>query len=298
MGDQMKTQIGAKVVSTLFAMLATLTLVDGLFSQAIACDYYASPSGGGNGLSQSSPFKIANFWKVAAPGKTLCLLDGVYSDPITPPQNLNGTASARITVRALNDGKVRINGGGVRNPVSLKNNDYFVLEGFDAHNSSGTVILISTGADHNIVRRVCAWDAPDNTIILLSGPFTTIPGTCLRTCAALAQRRKIFSNSQRGNNVTIRRAWGRWERSLNTSPKVTFANGYNSINSTYENVIGTWDETAMGGVLPTQPLAILRIGPITSSNVFCQNNKYLGSIAYIRAADKAAQLNALVLQRR
>jgi hypothetical protein len=156
------------------------------------------------------------------------------------------------------------------------------------------VILIGTGADHNIVRRVCAWDASDNTNNGVWGVHKNT-GNLLEDVCGFGSGRKIFSNSQRGDNVTIRRAWGRWERSLYDSPKVTFANGYNSINSTYENVIGTWDETAMGGVLPTQPLAILRIGPITSSSVFCQNNKYLGSIAYIRAADKVARLNALVL---
>ncbi|MGB7947905.1 MAG: hypothetical protein WCH75_09510, partial [Candidatus Binatia bacterium] len=155
----MKNRIGAKVVSTLFAMLASLALVDGPFSQAIACDYYASPSGSGTGLSQSSPFRINNFWKVATPGRTLCLMDGVYSDSITPPQHLNGSASAKITIRALNDGKVRINGGGVRIPVKLGNNDYFVLEGFDAENSNDGVVQIGTGADYNVVRRVCAWDA-------------------------------------------------------------------------------------------------------------------------------------------
>ena len=52
------------------------------------CDYYASPNGTGNGLSPSTPFQISKFWSVAAPGKTLCLLDGIYtgsSSMIDPP---------------------------------------------------------------------------------------------------------------------------------------------------------------------------------------------------------------------
>jgi hypothetical protein len=71
------------------------------------CTYYASPTGNGNGLSQSSPFKIADFWSKASPGKTLCLLDGTYrgSDSmIDPPDGLSGTAGNPITVRALNEG--------------------------------------------------------------------------------------------------------------------------------------------------------------------------------------------------
>ncbi len=104
--------VGKMIIWTV--LVSSLLLVEGFATNAMACDYYASPNGGGNGLSQSSPFRIANFWCVAGPGKTLCLLDGVYTDTITPPQNLNGTASARITIKALNDGSVRINGGGVR----------------------------------------------------------------------------------------------------------------------------------------------------------------------------------------
>ena len=215
------------IKKTFFSILITLLAVaavsatDGLVSAAVACSYYASPNGGGNGLSQSSPFKIANFWKVASPGKTLCLLDGVYSDAIKPPQNLNGTASARITVRALNDGKVRINGGGVRTPVSLANNDYFVLEGFDVHNSSGSVVHISSGADHNVVRRVCAWDAADNTnTVVWAVHYNT--GNLLEDVCGFGSGRKIYSNSQNGNNVTISRAWGRWERSIIEWPEEVY----------------------------------------------------------------------------
>src|SRR5438093_1280808 len=90
--------------------VATMILAGGIFSHALACNYYASPTGGGNGLSSSSPFKISNFWSVAGPGKTLCLSNGVYvgSDSmIDPPDNLQGSSGSPITVRALNDGGVR-----------------------------------------------------------------------------------------------------------------------------------------------------------------------------------------------
>src|SRR3989338_8507578 len=67
------------------------------------CTHYASPSGGGNGLSQSSPFQITNFWSVAGPGSTLCLLDGTYtggSSMITPPSGLSGSSGNPITISA------------------------------------------------------------------------------------------------------------------------------------------------------------------------------------------------------
>ena len=128
------------------------------------CDYYASPNGTGNGLLVSSPFKIANFWSKAGPGKTLCLLDGIYKGSesmIDPPDNLSGREGSPISVRALNSGKVRINGENARNPIFLNTNNYFLIEGVNAHNSKGDVVHIRD-SEHNIIRKVVAWNAADS----------------------------------------------------------------------------------------------------------------------------------------
>src|SRR5262249_49958033 len=126
----MKTSSYARLFVTFFVISgAMLPFIHSSFSQTSACNYYASPTWTGNGLTQSSPFEIADFWSVASPGKTLCLLDGVYTGAasmITPPANLNGTSSQKITVKALNDGAVRIDGQGVNFPVHLLQNSYFV----------------------------------------------------------------------------------------------------------------------------------------------------------------------------
>ena len=78
------------------------------------CDYYASPNGAGNGRSEKSPFRIADFWTVARPGATLCLLDGTYrhtDSMITPgASGKSGRSGIPITVKALNDGAVTIDG--------------------------------------------------------------------------------------------------------------------------------------------------------------------------------------------
>jgi len=82
--------------------------------------------GGGNGLSQNSPFRIADFWGVARPGSTLCLLDGVYQGSahmITPPAGLNGNSGAHIKVIALNDGTVFLNGQYSNAPLVLNGNN-------------------------------------------------------------------------------------------------------------------------------------------------------------------------------
>ena len=48
----------------------------------------------------------------------------------------------------------------MRSPVYLLQNDYFVIEGINAHNSSTSVVSINE-SNHNIIRRVCGFDATD-----------------------------------------------------------------------------------------------------------------------------------------
>lgn len=212
---------------------------------AASCTHYASPSGSGNGSSAAQAFRIARFWSVARPGHTLCLLDGRYTGSdsmINPPQNLSGTSSARITVRALNDGKVRIDGQGSRLPVRLYYNSYFVIEGINASNSAGSVISISQ-SHHNIIRRVAAWDAADGNHMIFGIHNSTY--TLLEDVAGWGIARKIFAASQGGNNTTIRRAWGRWEGSHVVGPKMTYTLAYNNYNMIVENALGTWSGERM-----------------------------------------------------
>ena len=153
---------------------------------AAACTHYASPTGTGSGLSVSQPFKIANFWAVAKPGDTLCLLDGRYTGAesmITPPSGLSGNSVAPITISAINDGAVWLNGEGIRRPVFLSNNDWWILEGFNASDSNISVVVIGGGADNNVIRRVCAWNAPPTKNervfgISGSGHHNTIEDSC------------------------------------------------------------------------------------------------------------------------
>src|SRR6185436_1220488 len=209
-----------------------------------ACTHYASPSGTGSGTS-SSPFKIASFWGVAKPGTTLCLLDGEYTGSasmINPPKNLSGSASAKITVQALNDGKVRINGQGSYYPVQLSYNNYFVIEGINASNSAASVVSISY-SNNNIVRRVAAWDAADGNHSIFGIHNSTY--NLLEDVAGWGIARKIYESSQGGNYTTIRRAWGRWEGSHVVGPKMTYTLAYNNTNMIVENALGTWSGERM-----------------------------------------------------
>ena len=120
-------RLRSRCAGTLSIAAVTLTLLIGAGASAdaaITCTHYASPDGDGDGLSPSFPFQIADFWSLAGPGKTLCLSDGTYSGAnsmINPPPGLSGNSSAPITIQALNDGGVFIDGQFTRVPMHLNN---------------------------------------------------------------------------------------------------------------------------------------------------------------------------------
>ncbi|MGH7825600.1 MAG: hypothetical protein ACREQ7_10560 [Candidatus Binatia bacterium] len=271
-----------------------------------ACHYYASPFGGGNGSSPLRPFKVAQFWSVAGPGKILCLLDGMYTGDdsmIDPPHDLSGAPGRPIAVRSLTEGKVTINGQGARIPVLLNRNSYFVLEGFNAHSSKSGVVRLNR-ADHNVVRRVAAWDAADGNSAIVS--VSNSEYVLFEDLAAWGIGRKVFQASQGGNHVTCRRCWGRWEGSHFMGPKLTYSLAYNNYDMTIENSIGTWSGEKMqesyflrcndwrayarcGRYMTDyavdQPEAVFGVDAMTKGSKAARS-RILGSIAYVTAKDR------------
>jgi hypothetical protein len=287
-------------------ILVSFYSMQGISKAASACTHYASPTGSASGVSASQPFSIADFWRRAKPGYTLCLLDGKYTgvaSMINPPRNLNGTPGMPITIRALNDGKVSINGESVNQPVHLRQNDYFVLEGFNAHHSKNTVIELSR-SNHNIVRRVAAWDAADNNTEIFGAHHGR--HNLFEDVAGWGIARKIFQFSYGGDYTTVRRAWGRWEGSHVVGPKMTYTLAYNNYNMICENCIGTWSGerlkpsynlmdyygkpwTGKGAGSYTnhsvdQPYGIFGIDGLSGDKD--ARTKLLGSIAYVRGTDR------------
>jgi hypothetical protein len=175
-----------------FPVSVTLTVV--LRSRASATtEYYASPKGGGSGLSEQDPFQIADAWSVIRPGDTLWLLDGVYTGDnsmIRPPAGVAGTADARIAIRARKDGQVLIDGQGSQNRVVLldyiNGNNYFEIEGINA--TGGLNYVIDSSATGNIFRRCIAWNARSDEgeqTWRSNGPTTDSWRTALRLVAAM-----------------------------------------------------------------------------------------------------------------
>jgi hypothetical protein len=262
-----------------------------------ACNYYASPNGAGNGLTQASPFKISNFWAVAGPGKTLCLLNGVYMSAesmLTPPQNLSGTATARITIRALNDGGALIDGLHIRTPFHLEENDYWTIEGINVANSSGDVVSIYAGADNNIIRRLVAWNAADRNTSVFGIHHNN--GNLLEDIAGFGTARKVVQASFGSNNLTIRRAWAMWNKSTwNTPamewPKETYSIIYENYNNICENCLATIDIDQDSRTDFIYGLLSTNWYPDSPNK--CSNSRYVGSIAYTTSTQNTSFIAAL-----
>ncbi|UCG56338.1 MAG: hypothetical protein JSU70_15915 [Phycisphaerales bacterium] len=229
--------------------------------------YYAAPefaeppavrgSDTNDGLTVSAPFVIENFWRVARAGDTLVLLDGRYTGPRSMicagySVSVNGTADSPITIRALNDGRVTIDGELLYQPVFISGAEgnfksYFVIQGINACNSSGAVIWLGCCKDCT-VRRVCAWNAnpyKNNHVYRLYRTFRCL----VEDCASWGLGRKQVSiygggpgQVNYGADNILRRFWCRWEGTRyqgNHSENISFQ--YRAQGSLLENVVCTHD---------------------------------------------------------
>ena len=202
-----------------------------------------------------------------------------------------------IIIRALNDGGATINGQDLRIPVNLIQNDYFIIEGINAHNSSASVVQLSN-SHNNTIRRVCAWDAFDNDTGKANNMvYSLYLSTCnlLEDCAGWGKGRKIYQ-PYKSNNNTFRRCWGRWEHCSNYGAMMTYSMGYLSNNLTFENCIGTWSSDAWMVAHPPHDGASIGIfsidrlidnpsAPDTDWSLLKSNTKMLGCLAYIQPQD-------------
>jgi len=236
-------------------------------SVQIGCTFYAAPASapagmpvgqaGNDGLSPSAPFRISDFWELAQPGDTLLLLDGYYTGRssvinVLAEHPVNGTESHPITITALNDGAVLIDGKHEFLPLCIAGDadapkKHFVVEGIDVCNSWKAVVTLSHCEDCT-VRRVCAWNAhPEKNAHIYTLDCTR---RCLiEDCAGWGLGRKqllIYGNGNQtepsaADNI-VRRFWCRWEGTRyrgRHSENISFQ--YRARGSLLENVICTHD---------------------------------------------------------
>jgi hypothetical protein len=74
----------------------------------------------------------------------------------------SGRADRRITIKAVTDGAVWIDGQYTYDPMRLDRNQYWTIEGINVSNSRRTVVELFPGSHNNIIKRVCAWNANPN----------------------------------------------------------------------------------------------------------------------------------------
>ena len=247
-------------------------------------DYYAAPTvqGTGDGLSAGNARLIASNWGDLNDNDTLYLADGEYTGSnsmIQPSGSLSGSSGNPITIKATNAGLARINGQGLYIPLHFINCDWLIVEDINFHNSIGSVVQLYQ-SDNNIIRRCCGWDVPQDhngTVFTVSHSSTNL----WEDCAAFGNGRKMFSNSQEGNALTMRRCWAQFRGTTRTSPAVGISTGYNADNCIAENCISTWDAP----IAQIQPFAPWRTGggDVDDDLVF---SKVYGCIGYIRAVDR------------
>jgi hypothetical protein len=130
---------------------------------AAGCKYYVAIGGKDSNAGTTLATAWATFrraWDSLYPGDTLCIGDGTYTEPIQPVIR-NGEPGKPITIRAINDGRVTIDGQGKNIPVRLGENwgpngpigDWFVVEGIVARNGTIATLRIEHG-NNNVLRRV------------------------------------------------------------------------------------------------------------------------------------------------
>ncbi len=302
----------------IFTLLVAFSLVlislGNAWGQA-ACTHYASPGvGAGHAGTIGDPFRVRDFWTVGGgpQGKVLCLNDGTYTgaDHMIAPSlqaaaGLSGTSSAPITIRALNDGGALIDGQFARGPVSLSGNNWFVLEGFNAKNSSVSGLFLNN-SNHNIIRRVVIWDqafTKNYDLLKLDDSSHNL----IEDVGIFGTGRKSLGPPFEGSTDNVfRRVWARWEGSTTIGPKMTGSISYcpagNCLNNTWENLLLTWSAESMpetytitngdgtastkgsvSGFFVEQAQSVQH--PDAAGGA-CLNAKFLGSLFYVTQNDR------------
>jgi len=252
----------------IYALLAALGLA--LLAQPIeAATLYASPAApallfggsttlpaGNNSASscpQAAPCTVMRAITLAASGDQIIMrsLGGSTTNPmwyrgstdmINPAAGKNG-----ITISAIVDGEVLIDGGFTLTPVKLSSSSNWTIEGINARNGPqiSSVILLENESNNNVIRRVMAWDARIDGNNNVCAVHSSAGPNLFEDVACFGTGRKMFSGSQGGNKLTCRRCWFRWEGSISEGPKFTSTQQYTSSGYACENCLGTFSGESM-----------------------------------------------------
>ena len=244
------------------------------------CTAWASPQGSGSSCAESSPCNIGTWLSSkAAPGGVLCMKDGEYrgDSQMLVFSGKSGAAGSPITVRALNDGKVLINGEHQRRPIDCAAS-YITVIGVNAKDGNDTTMVVR--GSNCTIQRVVAWSAAPadgaiENIVDVGGSHNV-----LEDIGSFGFGRKIIACGARGGDGpnTVRRAWaehsGAPYGAAQGNPTESLEVGYNQNRCTAENIIARRNILSSA----TEPEAAIHGFSTVGSAI-------LGSIAYANAAD-------------
>lgn len=247
------------------------------------CSHWASPQGNGTTCSESSPCTIKTWIQgKAQPGAVLCLRDGTYrgdQSMIDIPDSFAGTSERPIVIRALNPGKVLIDGEQGLRPVNTRGS-YGVISGINACCGDNENIMIR--GHHWYLRDIMVWNVGEggDTNIHLSGTDNTI-----EDAGAWGPARKaLAAGAAGGDRNTIRRVWTRWEANEHptSNPSVSLEVGYGQNGVVSENTISFWNRKGR----QTEPEGA---GELFSS----RDSRWLGSFFIVQHTDDYAPNTAM-----
>src|SRR3990172_10621796 len=143
-------------IKTIFPVIASIFfagfMLFAITGVASATDYYVATSG--NNVNQgtlSLPWQTLSYAMTKLqPGDTLYIADGTWNEPMIPP---SGTATKRITIQAMNKGKVILSGSwtsGV-DGLELDRSSYVTVRGIKVQNFWRGLHLGGSSSHHNEV---------------------------------------------------------------------------------------------------------------------------------------------------
>jgi hypothetical protein len=207
--------------------------------------WFVSPSGAGEGRSESDPMSLSGWLANAKAGDTCYMLDGAYrgqANMIAPLNGVSGTATEPITVAAVNEGMVFIDGQQTDQTVRLSNNNYWRLEGLNIQNSSSHAVELDNSDDCQL-SRICAWDELDSSIAANFIYYSKNSENVLfEDCAGWGRAVQIFSLAGSSYANIYRRCWASWEGTdYYYGNKIAFSvSSQNEAYANVENCIGRW----------------------------------------------------------
>ena len=246
------TKYLAKKIKVTPFIIAISLLFTFLSTSLMAATYYVdgkTSDDGGNGSILSPKKYITSGMKLMSAGDTLIIMDGTYTgnnnmiryDIFLPPSG--SEASGYTTIKAENPYGVIIDGEGIRQPVDLRNRDYFHFDGILFKNSSGTIFAVSgtSGDKRNHIKVTrCGFEETGSTYDSARSDsilFNYVSYGLIEDCFAFGTSRYAFY-VLRSDHIILRRCVYRPDRMIADGYSNTAAfRFYDSVHSLMQNCI-------------------------------------------------------------